>query len=173
MTTTLESNPVLIPPGSADIKMAGSGRVDLPPWIYPPPEFEPVDKIGYVTINDPTVSAAGVVVVSFKVPPNRNGIITTYGNNYIGNGFTEGDPTLIFWQYRRNLQPIKFYERIPASLGNVAQPTRHSAGFRIFENDLIDILVTNVSIPFAQQVSGGRLMGWVYPKKYDDPRKWV
>lgn len=152
--------------------MIGSGRVDLPPWLYPPPEFEPVDKIGYVEINDPTVSTDGVVVVSFQVPPNRNGVITTYGNNYIGNGFVEGSGN-IYWQYRRNQNPIKFYEKVLASLGNTAQPTRHPAGFRIFENDIIDILVVNVSIPFANQVSGGRLMGWVYPKKYDDPRKWV
>lgn len=172
MTTTLEAEQVRIPPGAAASKMIDSGNVMLPPWIYPPPEFEPVDKIGYVTINDFTVSTQGVVVVSFKVPPMRNGIITTYGNNYIGNGFTEGGGQ-IFWQYRRNGNPIKFYERILASLGNVAQPTRHPAGFRIFENDTIDILVTNVSIPFADQVSGGRLMGWVYPKKYEDPRKWV
>lgn len=172
MTTTLEAEPILIPPSSADLAMIASGKTALPPWIYPPAEFEPVDKIGYVTINDPTVSTAGVVVVSFKVPPSRNGIITTYGNNYVGGGFTEGSGD-IFWQYRRNQNPIKFYERVLASLGNVAQPTRHPAGFRVFENDTIDILVTNVNIVFGNQLSGGRLMGWVYPKKYDDPRKWV
>jgi len=144
----------------------------FPPWIYAPPEFEPVDEISYVQLPTPLPAPNSAVVVSYRVPPNRNGVINTYGNNYIGGGFQEGTGNL-YWQFLRNNQPIKGYQRILGSLGNVSAPTRHPSGFRVFENDLIQIMVFNVSIVAAQQEIGGRLAGWVYPKKYDDRRIWV
>lgn len=142
----------------------------FPPWIYPPPEFEPVDQVGYVVI--PAVAAPATVVVSYRVPVNRNGVILVYGNNYVGGGFEEGTGNL-YWQIRRNQQPLKGYQQILASLGSPSAPTRHPSGFRIFENDIIDIAVVNVTIVPGGQEIGGRLAGWVYPKKYDDARIWV
>lgn len=140
-----------------------------PPWIQPPPQFDPVDEISYVTI--PAIGQSEIVL-SYRVSRGRNGVIKSYANNYIGDGFQEGSGNL-YWQYLRNGNPIKFYERVLASLGRVESPTEHPSGFRVFDNDLIQILVFNVSIDPAGQLIGGRILGWQYPKKYEDPRAWV
>jgi hypothetical protein len=139
------------------------------PWIDPPPQFDPVDVINYVPL--PAIGASAIIV-SFQVSKGRNGIIHAYANNFVGGSFQEGAGA-IYWQYLRNGNPIKFYDKVLASLGSVAQPTTHPSGFRIFENDLIQIQVVNVSLGIGGGLSGGRLMGWQYPKKYEDPRAWV
>jgi hypothetical protein len=139
---------------------------NLPPWIYPPPQFDPVDQIGYVSL--PAIGAT-TTVVSYTVSQGKNGIILAYANNFIGGDFVEGSGGVV-WQILRNGVPIKFYERILASLGTPQSPTRHPSGFRLFENDIIKIVITNVSIPFSGQLIGGRLSGWQYPKKYEDAR---
>lgn len=140
-----------------------------PPWIEPPPQFDPVDVISYVTI--PAIGDSEIVL-SYRVTRGRDGVIISYANNYIGDGFQEGSGNL-YWQYLRNGNPIKFYEKVLASLGRVESPTRHPSGFRIFDNDLIQIKVFNVSIDPAGQLIGGRILGWQYPKKYSDNRQWV
>jgi len=140
-----------------------------PPWIEPPPQFDPVDKISYVTIP---AMGGSAIVLSYRVARGRNGVIQSYANNYVGDGFQEGSGNL-YWQFLRNGNPIKFYERILASLGRVESPTRHPSGFRVFDNDLIELAVFNVSINPSGQLIGGRILGWQYPKKYEDPRAWV
>jgi hypothetical protein len=165
-------HPQAIPvPANMQTSQQNSGNVNTykPPWVDPPPQFDPVDVINYVAL--PAIGASAIVV-SYQVPRGRNGVIKSYGNNYIGGSFEEGAGA-IYWQYLRNGNPIKFYNMILASLGSVAQPTPHPSGFRIFENDLIQIQVVNVSLAVGGALSGGRLAGWQYPKKYEDPRTWV
>jgi hypothetical protein len=164
--------PVLQPtPANMDTSLQNSAAANsyYPPWIQPPPQFDPVDKISYVTI--PAIGLSEIVL-EYRVSRGRNGVIKSYANNYIGDGFQEGSGNL-YWQYLRNGNPIKFYERVLASLGRVESPTEHPSGFRVFDNDLIQILVFNVSIDPAGQLIGGRILGWQYPKKYEDPRAWV
>jgi len=167
-----QNPPVLQPtPANQDTTQQNSAFANdyKSPWIEPPPQFDPVDKIGYVTI--PAIGQM-LTVVSYRVSRGRNGIIKSYANNYVGAGFQEGAGNL-YWQYRRNGNPIKFYEKVLASLGRVESPTLHPSGFRVFDNDLIEIVVFNVSIDPAGQLIGGRLLGYQYPKKYEDPRTWV
>lgn len=159
------------PPANQDTTLQNSAAANTyqPPWIVPPANFDPVDKIGYVTIP---AMGQSEIVVSYQVTRGREGVIKAYANNYIGDGFQEGSGNL-YWQYLRNGNPIKFYEKVLASLGRVESPTEHPSGFRIFDNDLIQIVVFNVSINPAGQLIGGRLLGWQYPKKSQDPRAWV
>jgi hypothetical protein len=154
----------IAPPLPMGQDVIAGGTYNLPPWIYPPAEFWPIDQANYVGL--PAIGA-NAIVVSFQVPPGHNGIITTYGNNFVGGGFQEGAGTIV-WQIARDNAVIDGYDNIVASLGSVSSPTRHPSGFRIFENQIITLVVTNVSIVVAGQLSGGRLMGYYYPKQYED-----
>lgn len=136
-----------------------------PPWVMPPVEFNPIDVYTYVPLPAATFQA---VVVQFKVPAGNNGIIHTYGMNFVGGGFVEGTGDVV-WQILRDGLAIKGYGNILGSLGNPSSPTRHPSGFRIFENQTITLVVKNVGVIAAGQKSGGRFMGWYYPIRYEDP----
>jgi hypothetical protein len=159
---------VLTPlPMGQDLVIGGEGKAStyqLPPWIYPPAEFWPIDQVNYVPL--PAIGAS-TPVVSFQVPPGHNGIILLYGNNFVGGGWTEGSGTTV-WQISRDNAAIDGYDNIVASLGSPGNPVRHPSGFRIFENQVISLVVYNVAVVLAGQVSGGRLAGWYYPKEYED-----
>lgn len=137
----------------------------MPPWIYPPPEFEPIDLVNY--INLPAIGASAAII-SILIPTGHNGIITNIANNFVGGGWTEGTGA-VTWQISRDNAAVDGYDLILASLGSPANPVRHPSGFRVFENQLVTLFVSNVSVVLAGQLSGGRLMGWYYPKEYEDP----
>jgi len=144
----------------------------LPPWIYPPVQFVPIDETKYVPL--PAIGAQAAVV-QFQVPHGNNGIINTYGNNFVGGGWTEGSGEIV-WQIFRDqalTNAVKGYNNILASLGSPASPTRHPSGFRIFENEFITLVIKNVSVVVAGQLSGGRFAGWYYPKIYENPNIFV
>lgn len=138
----------------------------LPPWIYPPAEFEPIET-GSVYIALPVIGATANII-SIKIPTGHNGIIRGVGNNFVGGGWVEGAGA-ITWQISRDGAPVDGYDAITGSLGSPANPTIHPSGFRVFENQVIVLAVTNVSVIFANQLSGGRLIGWYYPIEYEDP----
>jgi hypothetical protein len=137
----------------------------LPPWIYPPAEFEPIDLVNY--INLPAVGASANII-AIQIPTGHNAIITHIANNFVGGGWTEGAGT-VTWQIARDGAPVDGYDLIPASLGSPASPTRHPSGFRAFENQIVTLAVNNVNVVLAGQLSGGRLMGYYYPIEYEDP----
>lgn len=153
----------------APLDSISQGTYALPPWIYPPAEFWPIDQIAYVGLP---VQGANAIVVQFQVPSGHNGIILSYANNFIGGGFQEGTGN-VTWQIARDGAVVDGYDNILASLGSPAAPTRHPCGFRIFENQIITLTVFNAAAPggiiLDGQLSGGRLMGWHYPKEYEDP----
>jgi hypothetical protein len=137
----------------------------MPPWIYPPPEFEPIDLVNY--INLPAIGASAAII-SIQIPTGHNGIITNIANNFVGAGWTEGTGT-VTWQIARDNAAVDGYDLILASLGSPSNPVRHPSGFRVFENQVVTLFVNNVNVTVAGQLSGGRLMGWYYPKEYEDP----
>jgi hypothetical protein len=156
---------VIIPPAMGqDVIERSTGTYQLPPWIYPPGEFWPIDQLNYVAL--PAIGA-NAAVVSFTVPPGHNGIIRSYANNFVGGGWTEGSGS-VTWQITRDQAAVDGYDLILASLGSPANPVTHPSGFRIFENQLIQLVVFNISVVLAGQLSGGRLAGWYYPKMYED-----
>lgn len=137
----------------------------LPPWIYPPAEFQPIDLFNYIAL--PAIGASATII-SIQIPTGNNGIITSIGNNLVSGGWIEGAGE-VTWQIARDGAPVDGYDAILGSLGSPANPTRHPSGFRVFENQLVTLAVTNVNLPVAQQLSGGRLLGWYYPLEYEDP----
>lgn len=137
-----------------------------PPWVMPPVEFNQIDEYDYVAIP---ALGDNATVVQFKVPAGYNGIIHSYGNNFVGGSFVEGTGDIV-WQLMRDRLAIKGYGNILGSLGNPSAPTRHPSGFRIFENQTIALIVKNIAqVVVAGQKSGGRLLGWYYPVRYEDP----
>lgn len=140
----------------------------LPPWIYPPPEFEAFDFSTYAAI--PAIGA-NALVISFVVPSGRNGVIRKVANVFVGGGFQEGSGN-IFWQIRADQVPAPNYENIVASLGSVANPTDF-AGIRVYEGQVIDLFVQNVAIVVAGQLIGGRLQGWFYPMSIEEGNIWL
>lgn len=158
----MSSNPILPPDLNVD---PSSGAYRLPPWIYPPAEFQPIDLFNYV--NLPAVGASATII-SIQIPTGNNGIITNIGNNFVGGGWTEGTGA-VTWQIARDSAPVDGYDNILGSLGLPQSPTRHPSGFRVFENQLVTFVVSNVSVVLAGQLSGARLLGYYYPIEYEDP----
>lgn len=157
--------PPNFPGGGAAIGPDGSYWLD--PTIYPPPEREPIDVINYVAL--PAIGATATIV-SQRIEMGYNAIIRAYANNFVGGGWTEGSGS-VTWQIAIDNAPVPGYDLIPASLGSPANPVYHPSGFRVMERQTLILTVTNVSVVVAGQLSGGRLMGYYYPKEYDDPSR--
>ena len=136
----------------------------LPPWIYPPAEFEPIESDAQY-VNLPAIGATATIY-SIKIPTGHNGVITNVANNFVGGGWTEGSGAIV-WTISRDGAPVDGYSNIPGSLGSPSSPPRLPSGFRVFENQLVTFTVTNNSIVLAGQLIGARLMGWYYPKEYE------
>lgn len=147
--------------------LSSSGVYTLDPTIWPPAEREPIDLINYVSL--PAIGATAVIVQQ-QIEPGYNSIIRAYGNNFVGGGWTEGSGQVL-WQIAIDNAPVPGYDAILASLGSPANPVVHPSGIRVAENQTITLSVTNVSVVLAGQLSGGRLMGYYYPREYDDPTR--
>jgi hypothetical protein len=141
-----------------------NGQFSLDPTIWPPPEREPIDLVTYVPL--PAIGATAIIV-SQLIEPGYNAIIRAYANNFVGGGWVEGSGSVL-WQIVIDSAPAPGYDSIPASLGSPANPVYHPCGIRVMEGQTVSLLVTNVSVVLAGQLSGGRLMGYYYPKEYDD-----
>jgi hypothetical protein len=166
----MTTSPLVIPclvgsPDAGDDSITSAGTYTLPPWIYPPPEAEPIDLVNYV--NLPAIGAQATIL-QLQIEPGYNAVILAVANNFVGGGWTEGSGSLS-WSINRDNAPVPGYDAIPASLGSPANPTRHPSGFRVKENSILTLKVSNVSVVLAGQLSGGRLMGYYYPKEYENP----
>lgn len=149
----------------------GAQLVDLPYRNFPPNNWENVDQLGYVAL--PAINAAATIL-SFRVPQGRNGIIRKVANNFIGGGWTEGSGSVV-WQILADGAPppgATSYNNILGSLGSPANPTE-IPGFRIFENQVISVVINNVSVVVAGQDVGARLVGYFYPRDLEDANIWI
>ena len=145
--------------------------VRQPTWVTPPDQWENLDLIAYV--NLPAI-AAQANVISFQVPIGRNGIINKVANNFVGGGWVEGSGA-VTWQILVDNAPppgATNYDLILASLGSPANPVG-IAGFRIYENQVLTLVVKNASVVVAGQLSGGRLLGYLYPREMEDLNLWL
>jgi hypothetical protein len=146
-------------------------NVGRPIWIDPPSNWEVVDQATYITL--PAVGVTSTIL-SFTVPPGRNGVIQKIANNLVGGGFTEGSGDVIWRILVDNAPPpgATSYNSIVNSLGNPASPTS-IPGFRIYENQVVSIVVQNVAVVPAGQFVGGRLVGYIYPRELEDGNTWL
>jgi len=145
--------------------------VRRPIWIDPPDQWENVDLVNYV--NLPAMGAQANVI-KFQVPIGHNGIIKKVANNFVGGGWVEGSGQVI-WQILVDGAPPPGsvnYDLILASLGSPANPVE-IAGFRIVENQVLTLVVKNVAVVAAGQLSGGRLIGYLYPRAMESESSWL
>lgn len=147
-----------------------STRLIAAPWLIEPPDSESYHLAAGIAI--PAVSpTAFSTVVQIVCPPGRNGVLNRIANVLVGGTFTafSGD---IVWQIVRNpgagiTAAERNYQNITASLGNIDAPAKIS-GIRIFENDVIALVVRNNAIIPGGELIGGLLGGYFYPRTWDD-----
>lgn len=149
----------------------------LPPWLWPPAQWENIDLLSYALL--PAIGAT-VVILTYTVPPGRNGVIQKVANNFVGGGWVEGTGDVI-WRILVDGTPppgATNYDSILASLGSPANPVR-IAGFRIFENQVLTLVGFNNpagpdgGVIVAGQRLGARLVGHLYPREYEEDNIWV
>lgn len=158
-----EKNTPKSPGGFQKLYDANGNLMDGSPVILPVYLFPSVDSesFDYCTGVDLPAVAAQAMVVSFQVPEGRNGIIKRFGNVYIGSGFADFSGALQ-WQLLLDGTPVPNYENIIASLGATANPAEVSS-IRIKENQLVQLVINNISLVVGGAMSGGRIGGWFYP----------
>jgi hypothetical protein len=148
-----------------------------PVWIDPPISWENIDQIAYTLL--PAIGSTAVII-SFKVPIGRNGVIQKVANNFVGGGWTEGTGDVI-WRILIDGAPppgAMSYDAIPASLGSPANPVG-IPGFRIFENQLLTVVGFNNpagpggGIVVAGQRLGARIIGFLYPRELEPGTTWI
>jgi hypothetical protein len=141
----------------------------LPVTNFMPPGGESFEFAAGIPI--PAIGATATVV-SFTVPNGRNGMIKRIANILVGGGFNDFSGGVI-WQIVQDQNQtgppiVPNYDNITASLGTVNNPSNID-GIRIKENQLVALIVKNVSIVVAGQVIGGRLGGYFYPINLEPP----
>jgi len=146
-------------------------RVQKPIWVDPPDQWENLDLLNYVAL--PAINAQANVI-QFQVPLGRNGVIKKVACNFVGGGWVEGSGA-VTWQILVDGAPppgATTYDSILASLGSPANPVG-IAGFRIYENQVLTLVVRNATVIVANQLSGGRLVGYLYPREMEDDGVWL
>ena len=145
--------------------------VRRPLWVDPPDQWENLDQIAYAAL--PAIGAQAPVI-TFQVPLGRNGVIKKIANNLVGGGFNEGSGNVV-WQILVDGAPppgATSYDNILASLGSPANPVE-IPGFRIYENQVLTLVVKNVALAVAGQLSGGRFIGYLYPREMEADSVWL
>ena len=156
----LGTPPAANDPASGIAMPVGVGA--LPIWLYPPADWENLDQFNYVAL--PAIGASANII-SYTIPAGRHAVIQKVGNNFVGGGWVEGAGAII-WRILVDGAPppgATSYAAILGSLGSPASPTG-IAGFRVFENQVLTLVVSNVAVVVAGQLAGGRLVGYLYPK---------
>ena len=152
-------------------------RPDLPPWIYQPTNWENIDQINYALV--PAIGSSATII-TYVVPPGRNGVINKIACNFVGGGWTEGSGDIL-WRVLVDGTPppgATSYNAILASLGSPASPTG-VAGFRIFENQVLTLVAFNNplgasgGVVVAGQRVGARFAGWNYPTDIEESDIWI
>jgi hypothetical protein len=156
------------------VKIDGINYVTFPRGIQ---NWENIDQDNYVLLG---AIGTTVTIISYVVPPGRNGVIYKVANNFVGGGWVEGTGDLV-WRILVDGTPppgATSYDTILASLGNPASPTE-IPGFRIFENQVLTLVAFNNpagpsgGVVVAGQRVGARFVGWNYPTDIEDSDIWI
>ena len=156
---------------SSDAMASDVYKTRRPTWIDPPEQWENLDLIAYGAL--PAIGGE-TTIISFVIPPGRNGVINKVACNFVGGGWVEGSGGVI-WQILVDGAPppgATSYDSIPASLGSPANPVS-IAGFRVYQGQLLTLEISNVNIAVAGQLAGGRLCGYLYPREMEETNQWL
>jgi hypothetical protein len=155
-------------------KIYGIHHITFPRGVS---NWENIDQDNYVLL--PAIGAQATII-SYVVPPGRNGVIYKVANNFVGGGWVEGTGDVV-WRILVDGTPppgATSYDSILASLGSPASPTE-VPGFRIFENQVLTLVAfnnpagPNGGVVVAGQRVGGRFVGWNYPTDVEENDIWI
>ena len=149
-----------------------SQPVEKKPWLDMPAGAFSFTQTNIAAVQLPAIGTS-VDVVSFLVPAGMNGVITGIANQFVGGGWEEGSGALI-WSLQADGAAIRGYEVLIASLGTTASPGDRSKNpVRIFENQLVKLVLQNVNILPAGQFLLGLLTGYFYPIASSLESEWL
>lgn len=139
-----------------------------PPWVTPPPGFQPFDFQGILAT--PAVGSGDQTVLSFIVPRGYNGVIRRISHNYTGDSYPEGSGGLV-WRILADGRAVKNYGAMLFSFGNLVTP-RPTDGILVYENQLVAYTVSVVNaggfIPAASTFIICTAAGWIWPKQNNE-----
>jgi hypothetical protein len=130
----------------------------LPPWYYPPVNFQAFDKQGVVATPGIGLSAT---ILSIQVPQGYSGVGRRLSVNIIGPGFVQGLGSLVFSVTVDNA-PYKNYASILTEFGSPQIP-RPTDGILANSGQVIRINVLNVSYAALGTNCVASIGGWFYP----------
>lgn len=116
---------------------------------------------------------ASAVISQFPVPRGKNGMIWKMGFEYVGPGFVNGSGQLV-WQIFRDpalTKGVKGFTNLLSSIGSFNNPLELPS-IRIYEAEVLSLVVKNVSLAAGGTLAQGVFVGWFYPKAYDSRQRW-
>lgn len=134
----------------------------LPPWYYPPANFQPFDKQGVAAT--PALGAS-VTILTLTVPQGYSSAGRRLSVNIIGPGFVQGSGALV-WSITVDNAPYKNYSSILTEFGSPQIP-RPTDGILANSGQVIRINVLNVAYNALGTNCVASIGGWFYP----NPRK--
>lgn len=151
--------------GTSRVNPKTSKVYDIPPWIDPPPGYEPFMNNG--TINCPAQDATDHTIFSFTVPPEWDGIVTMIANAWNGTPFTPFSGSAV-WRVLHDGIPFKGYDNIQWSYGTVSSsgilPMDLSAhGIIVRSGQVISMVFQNVTLTAGATQVFGLLGGYFWP----------
>lgn len=150
--------------GAPALGVLPTGQVETvrPPWSETPSGGQPFTFLNAAAVSLPAIGSS-VTVVTFQVPRRKNGVIEFVANQFVGGGWTEGTGDLI-WRITADGVPIQGYDAMIASIGSLSNPGwLGSRPIRIYENQVIALVVTNVAVVAAGQPLLGLFRGGFWP----------
>lgn len=132
----------------------------LPPWYYPPPNFQSFDKQG--VLATPAIGAQGIVL-TLTVPQGYASAARRLSINVIGPGFVQGSGSLVFSVTVDNA-PYMNYAAILTEFGSVQIP-RDTDGILANSGQVYRINVLNMSYAALGTNIVASLGGWFYPDR--------
>lgn len=140
-----------------------------PPALSPPLITSKQSFLYPGVVPLPTAPSADTLILKFNVPSNWDGFITQIANGFNGPGFIPGDGSLI-WRVLQNGQAVKNYDSIQVALGIYSasgggvQPfILAPPGIPIYADDVIQMVINNVSRNAATSQIYGLLGGYFFP----------
>lgn len=126
----------IIPSGIDPFTLPWNDDSEAPGFI--PEQCVPFYKTGGVVT--PTTLAGDVTVISFRVPPGYDGLLTGLYFGYSGQGFSQGSGDLLF-RVRRNQVYLKDLGAVPFLLGSSQQPCPMTQGAPLLSSQLVSVIV--------------------------------
>ncbi len=134
-----------------------------PPWVQPPPGFQPFDPAAVVAT--PAIGNTSTVL-TLSVPQGMDGVIKRISHQVLGPGFTDGSGALV-WSILIDGVPVKNYAAMTVQLGSIGTTTgagpRPIDGILAKSGQVITYQVKNVGYAAVGTNQFASVGGYFYP----------